>query len=267
MASYCNKCSKLWDGSVPFITCEICTSTFDIDCVKVTKTTFNTMANGKNWSWKCDSCRYSSYRVMSNNLKELKKVVDLVRTELEQVKNLILSTNNTSLASTTGPINPSLVPASNSAFPVTNTSTRTIPKPKNSVSAPIAPRTRGQLAKTNNSDSSANLNTNVDTAESSVTLEAATVQDKKWFYVSNFKPSTSENMVKQHICNKMNVVPPDIIVKCLLKRDHDPAAITFISFKVGFNVTADTSEIFNIWPANISTSVFVPKNDYKGRHH
>lgn len=263
MASYCNKCSKLWDGSVPFITCEICASSFDIDCVKVTKTTFNTMANGKNWSWKCDSCRYSSYRVMSNNLKELKNVVDLMRTELEQVKNLIISTNNTSSAPTNGPKLP-LVPTSISASPVTN------PKPNSTKSAPVAPRTRGQLARANNSNTSTNTNTNVDTAEltePSVTLEAATIQDKKWFDVSNFKPGTTENMVKQHICNKMNFGPSDITVKCLLKRDHDPAAITFISFKVGFNVTADTSDITNIWPANISTSVFIPKNEYKGRNH
>lgn len=104
------------------------------------------------------------------------------------------------------------------------------------------------------------------TPNNCVTLEAARSIEKKWFYVSNLRPGTTESMVKSFITNNLRLEDSELIVKSLLKRDHDPAQITFTSFKIGFDTAADTINLENIWPANISISEFIPKNLHNRRH-
>lgn len=58
-----------------------------------------------------------------------------------------------------------------------------------------------------------------------VTLEAARSIEKKWFYVSNLRPGTTESMVKSFITNNLRLEDSELIGKSLLKRDHDAAQI------------------------------------------
>ncbi|KAG4077871.1 hypothetical protein HA402_013805 [Bradysia odoriphaga] len=97
-------------------------------------------------------------------------------------------------------------------------------------------------------------------------LVAASFKEKKWFYVSNLKPGTTELTMKSYICDKMKVPPSEVIVKSLLKKDHDPSSITYTSFKVGIEESIDTTNMNSIWPRNITSSVFVPKNEFIRRH-
>lgn len=109
------------------------------------------------------------------------------------------------------------------------------------------------------SDANHQVSTNVE-------LVAASFKEKKWFYVSNLKPGTTESTMKSYICDKMNVPPSEVIVKSLLKKDHDPSSITYTSFKVGIEESIDTTKMNSIWPRNITSSVFVPKNEFIRRH-
>lgn len=99
-----------------------------------------------------------------------------------------------------------------------------------------------------------------------VDLLAATFKEKRWFYLTNLKPGTMESTVKSYICSKIKVNPRSVTVKSLLRKDHDPASITFVSFKVVIDDTIDTSTISLIWPDNVKITVFVPKNEYIRRH-
>lgn len=85
MASYCGKCNRIWDGSIDFVSCESSSATFDIECVKISKTVFKATNDSRNWSWRCDSCRYSSYRTMTNAVKELTTIVNFVRSEMDLI--------------------------------------------------------------------------------------------------------------------------------------------------------------------------------------
>lgn len=101
--------------------------------------------------------------------------------------------------------------------------------------------------------------------DKTIDLVAATFKKKKWFYVSNLKPGTSESMVKSYICTKTKIDTSEVTVKSLLKKNHDPASITFTSFKVGIDETTDTEALNSIWPDNVTINVFIPKNEYPRR--
>lgn len=264
MASYCKKCSQVWDGSVAFISCESCASTFDIDCVKITKTMFNAFSNGKNWSWKCDSCRFSSYRIMSNNLKELTNTVDLLRNELLFLKNLLAPDKFQSDKMNGSQSTLSVPPCKNQAKTIHSSSV--LPPAKSQSKSTIETRSRSQALKNQPTKDDVVTIDQQYCTDNVVTLEAASHTEKKWFYVSNFKPGTTETMVKSFIISKSNFNAADVIVKSLLRRDHDPTQITFASFKVGFDVIADTTNIENIWPVDISFAEFIPKNLNNRRH-
>lgn len=289
MASYCGKCSLVWDGSKPFISCETCAATFDIDCVKITKTMFNTFSSSKNWSWRCDTCKYSSYRVMSNNLKELTNVVDLLRKEIDIIKKQIspktdsnisidspVSPPNTSLrhpSSATLQTEPLLAATQNHQSSASIQSQHTSIESTNQLESLRQTRSDKTKALSNlksynsskPSQTIVNDNSRVELNDV-VQLEAASFKDKKWFYLSNLKPGTTENMVKSFICTKMNVDPSKLYVRNLLKRNHDPGLITFTSFKVGFHESLDISTKSSIWPENVSFGPFIPKNEFVRRH-
>lgn len=176
---------------------------------------------------------------------------------IEELLNVIPTTNiNERLADSTN--------ASSKPFTGNSDTVESVAATLKMMNPPVLPNTRPPIDNCKTPKNKNNPPT--PNRESIVELEAATFKEKKWFYVSNLKPGTSESMVKSYICTKMKMEPTELIVKSLLKKNHDPKCITFTSFKVGVDETSDTTAISNIWPENVTVSVFIQKNEYPRRH-
>lgn len=264
MASYCGKCNKIWDGSVDFLSCESCSAAFDIECLKITKTVFKATNDNKNWSWRCDSCRYSSYRTMTNAIKELTTVVNIMRSAIDLIKKqLDHAANGANLSSSASlPVNNKRDKIVDDGQSINKVDVTAKAKPKQSApKSIILTRSQQQVVKKTAPDPCQTLSAPAITFnDDDVFIQAAETPVKKWLYLTNVKPSTTVENVRSFIVSKMDIQADSFAVFKLVKKGADISLLTFASFKIGFNSTLDTSRLKSLLPANVRISDFVERN-------
>jgi hypothetical protein len=94
------------------------------------------------------------------------------------------------------------------------------------------------------------------TDDTNCTLEI--VKPKKYLHISNFKPTTTCEDIKNHLLSKIQVPVEDIECHELVSKRTDRSLLNFISFKVGFDPTVfDKAYDGNIWPVECAIKPFI----------
>lgn len=237
------------------MTCECCGKCFDIECAGVTRTLFKATNDNSNWSWKCNECRFSSYRILTNNLKELTMVVNLLRNDIDFLKKASDCRNNQPDNAINDPFrniqstNKAIVTNANpkSKQPVTKSTVQTRSS-RNTVVNDSTPEPSEELP-------AASIVLNDD-----VLFQAAETPARKWLYLTNLKPSTTVENVKSFLCSKLNINVDALVVIKLVKKGIDISHLTFTSFKIAFNTIMDPSHVEMFLPPNVRISEFVDRN-------
>ena len=238
MTDRCCDCKIASDefASDTLLSCAACEKKFHGQCVdeKLDDNFVEMIMKSPNLTWRCDSC------AVVNSKSKIDRSLDLIFGKLEA-----MSTDIDALKSKSAPLK------TLASILGDNESARSGKRPFAQDSPSGTPMKRKRFE---NRPSTPALIMGAGAAND----EIKTVEPKKWLYVSNLDPQTTEEAVVKLVSNALQSAPTEF--SCVKLLPKNVLAPTFISFKIGMKEELFMKSLApEIWPSGIAFREFVDR--------